>query len=139
MAIKNYDKAFDDLIKCLAKNTKDAKCVTALKFLVNEYNGDLKVKEIVDKDYSQFLNFWFPYLRETLKTSKKMQNYLLNKRFIIPDPWVWFQNIFRLQYEKEESVRVRMWEINTHTEAIVKALIQTQRRKLGFDQNSTKY
>lgn len=32
-----------------------------------------------------------------------------------------------------------MYQIISHTQAIVKALIQTQRRKLGFDQNSTKY
>ena len=35
MKVKNYDQAFDELIKCcLLKNTKEAKCVTALKFLV---------------------------------------------------------------------------------------------------------
>ena len=104
MAIKNYDKAFDELIKCLAKNTKDAKCVTALKFLVNEYNGDLKVKEIVVRDYSQFLNFWFPYIRETLKTSKKMQNYLLTKRFLNPNGW--FDKIWDLKYEKIECTKL---------------------------------
>ena len=31
MKVKNYDQAFDELIKCLLKNTKEAKCVTALK------------------------------------------------------------------------------------------------------------
>ena len=135
MVTKNYDKAFDELIKCLAKNTKDAKCVIALKHIVEEYNGDLKVKEIVVRDYTQFLSFWFPYLRETLKTSKKMQNYLLTKRFLNPNGW--FDKIWDLKYEKTD--KNRMYQIISHTQAIVKALIQTQRRKLGFDQNSTKY
>ena len=75
MKTKNYNQAFEELIKCLLKNTKEAKCVTALKFLVEEYKGDVNLKEIVVTEYAKFLGFWFPYLRETLKTSKKMQNY----------------------------------------------------------------
>ena len=138
MKVKNYDQAFDELIKCLLKNTKEAKCVTALKFLVEEYKGDVNLKENVVKDYAQFLGFWFPYVREMSKTSKRMQNYLLNKRFVIPDPWTWFQRIYYLEI-RDESDMERMAAIYSHTQAIVKALIQTQRRKLGFDQNSTKY
>lgn len=135
MKTKNYNQAFDELIKCLLKNTKEAKCVTALKFLVNEYKGDANLKEIVVTEYAKFLGFWFPYLRETLKTSKKMQNYLLTKRFLNPNGW--FDKIWDLKYEKTD--KNRMYQIISHTQAIVKALIQTQRRKLGFDQNSTKY
>lgn len=138
MKTKNYNQAFDELIKCLAKNTKGAKCVTALKFLVEEYKGDVNLKENVVKDYAQFLGFWFPYVREMSKTSKRMQNYLLNKRFVIPDPWTWFQRIYYLEI-RDESDRERMAAIYSHTQSIIKALIQTQRRKLGFDQNSTKY
>ena len=138
MKVKNYDQAFDELIKCLLKNTKEAKCVTALKFLVEEYKGDVNLKENVVKDYAQFLGFWFPYVREMSKTSKRMQNYLLNKRFVIPDPWTWFQRIYYLEI-RDESDRERMAAIYSHTQSIIKALIQTQRRKLGFDQNSTKY
>lgn len=138
MKTKNYNQAFEELIKCLAKNTKEAKCVTALKFLVEEYKGDVNLKENVVKDYAQFLGFWFPYVREMSKTSKRMQNYLLNKRFVIPDPWTWFQRIYYLEI-RDESDRERMTAIYSHTQSIIKALIQTQRRKLGFDQNSTKY
>ena len=133
MKVKNYDQAFDELIKCLLKNTKEAKCVTALKFLVEEYKGDVNLKENVVKDYAQFLGFWFPYVREMSKTSKRMQNYLLNKRFVIPDTWTWFQRIHWMMVDAEENYEV-MWKIKSHTEAIIKALIQTQRRKLGFDQ-----
>ena len=138
MKTKNYNQAFEELIKCLLKNTKEAKCVTALKFLVEEYKGDVNLKENVVKDYAQFLGFWFPYVREMSKTSKQMQNYLLNKRFVIPDPWTWFQRIYYLEI-RDESDRERMVAIYSHTQSIIKALIQTQRRKLGFDQNSTKY
>ena len=138
MVTKNYDKAFDELIKCLAKNTKDAKCVTALKYIVNEYEGEVNLKEIVIKDYAKFLSFWFPYVRETSKTSLKMQNYLLNRRFIIPDPWTYFQGIWHLAV-KDNGGNGKMYHLVSHTDAIIKALIQTQRRKLGFDQNSTKY
>lgn len=138
MKTKNYDKAFDELIKCLLKNTKDAKCVVALKHIVEEYKGNLKLKEIIVKDYTQFLAFWLPYVREKSKTSKWMQNYLLNKHLIILNRCKWFQRVYRLGY-KENDDKKRMLNLVSHTEAIVKALIQTQRRKLGFDQNSTKY
>lgn len=135
---KNYEQAFEDLIVCLHKNTNNAKCVTALKYLVDEYKGKLYLKKEVVKDYASFLNFWFPYIQEMSKASKWMQNYLLSKRFVIPDPWRWFQRIYYLELH-DESDRKRMASIYSHTQAIVKALIQTQRRKLGFDQNSTKY
>lgn len=138
MKKKNYEQAFNDLIKCLHKNTKNAKCVTALQYLVNEYKGEIDLKEIITKDYAKFLSFWFLYLKESSKTSKKMQNYLLNKRFVIPDPCKWFENINFL-FTKDKHDEKRMYAIISHNEAIIKALIQTQRRKLGFDKNSNKY
>lgn len=134
MEAKNINKAYEENIIALRKLTKGTKCIIAIDNIINkaerqQVKGMREMFTIITSKLIQELKVrWNNIERLDKKYASKYTdvNTLMNELY----------NNYYGKLSKSYSFHD---ELPSHLRCIIKALIMTERRKLGLDRNSTKF
>lgn len=134
METKNIDKAYSENVAALRKLTKGTKCITAICNIINNAEGQQvkgmkKMFTVVTAQLVQELSIrWNNIERLDKKYASKYT-----------DVNTLMKELYNNYYGKIVKKYCYHDELPSHFRCLTKALIMTERRKLGFDKNSTKF
>lgn len=140
MKIKNYsDATVNELFDILKNNTESGKCVIKLQKIHSNLNIP-HLKNCIIHDLSNFLNAWFKLVNDTqnidINTSRTLLSKLLSAEFIESDKYI--KNSVNACKKCGTSIP----EVNivvSYMRAVIKAIIMTKRRSLGFDTKGSRF
>ena len=134
MKNKNLDKAYNENIVALSKLTKGTKCITAIRNIINKaesqhVKGMKKMFTVISSQLIQELSLrWNNIERLDKKYASKYT-----------DVTTLMNELYSNYYGKITKKYCYHDELPSHLRCLTKALIMTERRKLGLDNNSTKF
>lgn len=134
MKNKNLDKAYNENIVALSKLTKGTKCITAISNIINKaesqhVKGMKKMFTVITSQLVQELSLrWNNIERLDKKYASKYT-----------DVTTLMNELYNKYYGKIIKKYCYHDELPSHLRCLTKALIMTERRKLGLDKNSTKF
>ena len=138
MKTKKYsEQAVQEMFDTLRKNVEGGRCVARLQELYNEVNVP-QVKIAIVSNINAFLCAWFKLLKDVepvdSEVSKVFLSKVVNKQFIDYDDYI--------KDVKRTCTKVKSRITNIlpdYVRASLKAVIQTKRREMGLDKNSSKF
>ena len=131
------EQAVAEMFETLRKNVEGGRCVDRLEELYNTVTVP-QVKTAIVCNINAFLCAWFKLLKDVEnvdpKKSKVFLSRVINNKFINYDGYL--TDVYRTCFQVNSRITHILPD---YVRASLKAVIQTKRRALGLDMNSTRF
>ena len=134
METKNIEQAYNENLIALSKLTKGTKCITAIRNIIDkaETQQVKGIKEMFTVTTAQLVQELSHRWNNIERLDKKYAAKYTNVKTLMDELYNDYYGKIVKKYRYHD-------ELPSHFRCLTKALIMTERRKLGLDKNSTKF
>lgn len=141
MENKNLDKAYNENIVALSKLTKGTKCITAVRNIIDkaesqQVKGMKKMFTVITSQLVQELSRRWNNIE---RLDKKYASKYTDVNTLMNELYDNYYGKITKKYCYHDKLPSHLRCLPSHLRCLTKALIMTERRKLGLDKNSTKF